>query len=158
MKHSIFSNEEIEQMATEIHNKYVKYAKTNHLPVEYSTNYSELPEANKDYNRAFARNISKSIERLGFSIRAIGNKKRIKQFLPDEIEYLAEMEHERWTKEKMDNGWQYGKIKDDDHKLHPCLTPWSNLAEEEREKDRILVKRIPQILANVGYEVVRANP
>ena len=68
------------------------------------------------------------------------------------------MEHERWTKEKLDNGVRYGKIRDNDLKLHPCLKPWRDLSEDEREIDRILVKRIPQILASVGYGVVRANP
>jgi hypothetical protein len=158
MKGFIFSSEEIEQMASEIHNIYIEHAKTNHLPVEYSTNYAELPEANKESNRAFVRNISKSSERMGYSIITIGNKNRIKQFLPNEIESLAEMEHERWTKEKRDNGWEFGKHKDYYLKLHPCLIPWRDLSEDEREKDRILVKRIPQILASVGYEVVRANP
>jgi hypothetical protein len=158
MKPFIFSSEEIEKMAAEIHNIYIEHAKTNHLPEEYSTNYAELPEANKESNRAFVRNIPKSIERMGYSIVAIGSKKSIKQFLPDEIESLAEMEHERWIEEKLDNGWKYGIIKDNDLKLHPCLIPWQDLAEDEREKDRILVELIPQILAGVGYEVVRANP
>ena len=157
MKPCIFSNEQIEQMASEIHNIYVEYAKTNHQPLEYSTNYNELPEANKEPNRAFVRNIQKSIERMEYSIVTIGNKKSIKYFLPNEIESLAELEHERWSKEKLDNGWQFGKIKDADHKLHPCLIPWNILPEDEREKDRILVKRIPQILASVGYGVIRIN-
>jgi len=157
MKSCVFSSKEIEQMAAEIHNIYVEHIKTNHLPLEYSTNYAELPEANKEPNRAFVRNIPRSVERMGFSIVPIGNKKRIKQFLPDEIESLAELEHERWSKEKLDSGWQYGKLKDNDLKLHPCLIPWSGLPEDEKEKDRILVKRIPQILASVGYGVIRVN-
>jgi len=157
VKPFIFNNEQIEQMAGEIHGIYVEHAKTNHLPLEYSTNYVELPEANKEPNRAFVRNIPRSVERMGLSIVPIGNKKKIKQFLPNEIESLAEMEHERWSKEKLDNGWQFGKIKDADHKLHPCLIPWIGLPEDEKEKDRILVKRIPQILARIGYGVIREN-
>jgi RyR domain len=157
VKPFIFNSEQIEQMAAEIHSIYVEHAKANHLPLEYSMNYIELPEANKEFNRAFVRNIPKSVERMGYSIVPIGNKKSIKQFQPNEIESFAEMEHERWSKEKLDNGWQFGKIKDADHKLHPCLIPWSGLPEDEREKDRILVLRIPQILASVGYGVIRVN-
>jgi RyR domain len=157
VKPFIFSNEQIEQMAAEIHGIYVEHAKTNKLPLEYSTKYGELPDVNKEPNRAFVRNIPRSVERMGLSIVPIGNKKRIKQFLSNEIESLSEIEHERWSKEKLDNGWQFGKIKDNDLKLHPCLIPWSGLPEDEREKDRILVKRIPQILASVGYGVIRVN-
>jgi hypothetical protein len=157
MKPFVFSAEEIEQMAAEMHNIFVKYLRTSRLSLEYPTNYAELPEAYKESNRAFARNIHKSIGRMGYLIVTIGNKKSVKQFLPNEIESLAEMEHERWSKEKLDNGWQYGKRRDYNLKLHPCLVPWSALPEDEREKDRILVKRIPQILAGVGYGVVRVN-
>jgi len=157
MKSCVFNNKEIEQMAAEIHNIYVEHAMNNHLPLEYSTNYAELPEVNKEPNRAFVRNIPKSVERMSLSIVPIGNKKKLKQFLPNEIESLAEMEHERWSKEKLNNGWQYGTSKDNYLKLHPCLIPWSDLPEDEREKDRILVKRIPQILASVGYGVIRVN-
>lgn len=157
MKPFVFSSEKIERMAAEVHDLYIEHIKTNHFLSEYETYYSELPEANKEANRAFVRNIPQSIERMGFSIVAIGNKNEIKQFLPNEIESLAEMEHERWTKEKLDKGWQYGNHKDNDHKLHPCLVSWRDLPEGEREKDRILVKRIPQILAGVGYGILRTN-
>ena len=94
---------------------------------------------------------------MGYSIIPLRSKTKIKQLLPNEIEFLAKMEHVRWMAEKQGKGWRYGKTKDNNLKLHPCLIPCSELAEDEREKDRILVKRIPRILASAGYGIVQAK-
>ncbi|MFC1913836.1 RyR domain-containing protein [Chloroflexota bacterium] len=70
---------------------------------------------------------------------------------------LAEMEHERWMKQKLDNNWQYARMTDKVKKLHKDLVPWDKLPEKERGKDRILVRGIPRILAKAGYTVVKLS-
>ena len=40
-------------------------------------------------------------------------------------------------------------------KIHPDLTEWDKLSEEERRKDRDAVREIPQRLADVGFEIYR---
>ena len=40
-------------------------------------------------------------------------------------------------------------------KRHKLLVPWEELPAEEKEKDYVFVKGIPQILAKAGYTIVR---
>lgn len=73
------------------------------------------------------------------------------------IEVMAEAEHERWNDSKRMQGYTYapGNKKDEVPKTHPCLLPWSDLPENEKEKDRDTVSAIPTFLKSVGYEAFR---
>ena len=42
-------------------------------------------------------------------------------------------------------------------RLHKCLVPWEKLPEEEKEKDRDMMRGIPVILARAGYAIVKSN-
>ena len=48
-------------------------------------------------------------------------------------ERIAENVHEVWAKARIDEGWTYGEKRDDIHKKHPCLVPYDELPEEEKE-------------------------
>ena len=48
---------------------------------------------------------------------------------------LASASHESWLKEKLDNGWSYGPVKDPENKKHPCCVPYDQLPLEQRMKD-----------------------
>jgi hypothetical protein len=80
-------------------------------------------------------------------------------FLPLEVETLAEMEHDRWIKQKLSQGWKYGAQRDDVRRLHPMLIDWDDpaLPEEEKEKDRNAIRQIPRCLALAGYQIYRLN-
>jgi hypothetical protein len=58
-------------------------------------------------------------------------------------------------KQKRDTGWKYGANTIKSRKLHKSLVDWDKLPETEKEKDRVLVKGIPQILARAGYMMVK---
>lgn len=50
-----------------------------------------------------------------------------------------EASHERWLKQKVDEGWVWGPIKDPAHKEHPCMRPFDELPIEQQLKDHIFV-------------------
>lgn len=54
---------------------------------------------------------------------------------PDET---GEAQHEQWLRQKMEDGWQYGPVKDPEKKTHPLMVPWEALPDFERRKDRLL--------------------
>ena len=60
--------------------------------------------------------------------------------LPKELSALAEEiaknVHEVWSEGRMKEGWTYGEKRDDARKHHPCLVPYENLTETEKEYDR----------------------
>jgi len=46
-------------------------------------------------------------------------------------------QHNSWMKEKVDNGWVYGEVKDAEKKTHPCIVPFDELPEFQRKKDAL---------------------
>ena len=80
-----------------------------------------------------------------------------REFTDREVEILAEMEHGRWTVERLLDGWCLGEKKDVIRKISPYLKPWAELPEDVKEFDRRTVRGIPDFLAEVGLEVRRKS-
>ena len=59
--------------------------------------------------------------------------------LPEELEQLVEQMsknvHEVWAETRILQGWTYGEQRNDELKIHPCLVPYEELPEEEKEYD-----------------------
>lgn len=79
-------------------------------------------------------------------------------FRPDELEYLAELEHERWSVDHLRAGWTWGPRRDYEARMHPSLVPWGTLTEKERDKDRAAILTITPILADAGLMPIRNRP
>ena len=45
--------------------------------------------------------------------------------------------HQNWLVEKVDAGWVWGPVKDEDKKQHPCMVPFYNLPPEQQAKDKL---------------------
>lgn len=45
--------------------------------------------------------------------------------------------HENWLRDKEQNGWRYGPVKDEKRKEHPCIVPFEQLPANEQTKDRL---------------------
>lgn len=43
--------------------------------------------------------------------------------------------HESWLKQKKEEGWVYGEVKDPEKKQHPCFIPYEELPAPQRTKD-----------------------
>ena len=49
-----------------------------------------------------------------------------------------EESHNLWKKQKLDEGWVHGKVKDPEKKTHPCIVPtYQDLPLEQRVKDNL---------------------
>ena len=62
--------------------------------------------------------------------------------LPKELEYLVEEMaknvHEVWSKTRIEQGWTYGKKRDDVLKQHPCRFRMKNYLKKKRCTTEIL--------------------
>ena len=47
--------------------------------------------------------------------------------------------HESWLKEKKEDGWKYGKVKDVEKKEHPCFVPYEELPSDQKVKDYVFI-------------------
>lgn len=45
--------------------------------------------------------------------------------------------HDSWMKQKEEDGWVYGDVKDPEKKEHPCMLPYEELPNEQKAKDYI---------------------
>jgi hypothetical protein len=73
----------------------------------------------------------------------------------EEIERLAESEHQRWCEERWADGWTRGSEIDLQQKRHTDLVPWSELGESRRELDHEAQRELPALLARYGLAIVR---
>lgn len=55
--------------------------------------------------------------------------------------------HDAWMKHKLEEGWQYGLVKDIERKEHPCIVLFNQLPERQQRKDA-LFKAIVHALAD----------
>lgn len=157
--------------AAGVHQVYCEGAETWKTEAALKT-FEDLDDGLKEENRRHVQDIINKLERIGFIIERAAGSGTVVDLPAEAIEPLAEMEHTRWMKSKANMGWVYAPIRDNEHKKHPCLLPWRELTdgelgktspelaavmgrtalpEEEKEKDRVLVRAIPRILAMAGY-------
>ncbi len=79
--------------------------------------------------------------------------------LPEELEPLLELLarniHENWSRERLNQGWVWGPVRDDARKHHPCLIPYDKLSEEEKEYDRITSAQTLKTILSMGFRIIR---
>ncbi len=79
--------------------------------------------------------------------------------LPEEIlqltERLAEHAHDTWARQRLNDGWRHGPRRDDATKEHPCLVPYRDLPEAEKEYDRATAMGTLKAILALGYQIDR---
>lgn len=77
--------------------------------------------------------------------------------LPKELleltEKIAENVHEVWAQGRIREGWTYGPKRDDSKKETPCIVPYSELSESEKEYDRNTAMETIKLIVSLGYEI-----
>lgn len=68
----------------------------------------------------------------------------------DLVERLAENAHDVWAAKRIADGWTYGAKRDDDAKTHPCLVPYADLPESEKDYDREMVLQVVKAAIAIG--------
>lgn len=59
--------------------------------------------------------------------------------------------HESWLKQKTEEGWKHGSVKDPEKKEHPCFLPYEQLPTEQKSKDylfRQIIHSLKPFLTN----------
>ena len=71
-------------------------------------------------------------------------------------ELLAQNTHDVWAEQRIREGWSYGSVRDDEKKLHPCLLPYGELSESEKEYDRNTAIQTLKLITKLGYKIVKS--
>ena len=122
--------------------------------------WERLDENLKESNRLFADSIGRKLATAGCTIVPVplADHDVSFTFSEEEVEELARAEHDRWCDDLRREGWRWGRWKDSSRREHPGLVPWSELSEDERDKDREPVRELPRMLTLVGFEIQRMPP
>lgn len=77
--------------------------------------------------------------------------------LPPELlaltEEIAENVHENWSVGRLADGWVYGPTRDDEKKTTPCLVPYAQLTEREKDYDRNTAMETLKLIVALGYTI-----
>jgi hypothetical protein len=150
-----------ETLARALHGIYVEHATvTGDRDAEKPlTAYDELSEEMKEANRAQSRDLALKLHDLGCGLRPLEAwDGTLVEFTADEVERLAEAEHERWNRDRKARGWRSGPCTDHARKINQWIdVPWAELPDSMREYDRIFIRGLPRALAGLGYEAHRLD-
>jgi uncharacterized membrane protein len=115
--------------------------------------WDELPEEFKESNLAQAREIGEKLAVIGCLMVPAFDPALDFAFDDGEVQLLARLEHERWVGERTAQGFEFGPVRGD--RTRPDLVPWERLSDEARTRNVQAVRRIPGMLARVGFQVLR---
>jgi RyR domain-containing protein len=79
--------------------------------------------------------------------------------LPEELEELTEVlarnVHDAWALQRMKEGWTWGAERSDAELTHPCLVPYEELSELEKDYDRKTALGTIKLILRLGYRITR---
>jgi hypothetical protein len=79
------------------------------------------------------------------------SKVEVPSELLDLAESLARNVHENWALKRIKQGWKLGHERNDAKKEHPCLIPYDELPEEEKDYDRNTAMETLKVILGLGY-------
>ena len=113
----------------------------------------------KESNRHAVLYAAEILAAEGYEIHKFDGQAEDIHFDNNELERMAELEHGRWNIERLTAGWRYGREKDTENKINPCLIPWEKLSDGDdgfKKYDRANINNYAKILAKAGL-VIKKN-
>lgn len=177
----------VEAVAAQIHEFYVDRAEREGWPNDFPVPYDKLPEFMKADNRAAARRIGDVLALAGLRLASREGaswpdteQQEIQELIEDNLELLAEGEHDGWVEARIREGWRLGQTKNIERREHPLLVPWSDFPDrvrtmqqqqgesagdeqvtnqvgKEKQKDRDSVCNYVAIIEKTGYRIVQGE-
>jgi len=167
---NIWGKVNYESLAVSIHNSWLNFKVTDSV---YFEAYGDLNFDGRFDNIMAAGRIGEVIAESGqFKLVSktdllpealVKAKKDFIKYIEDEnnLDKMAEKEHDGWMKVKLGSGWNDGE-RSDYHKKHPCLVPWKDLDkgivirehQVQKNKDRETIKRYTTMLEGSGYAII----
>lgn len=72
-------------------------------------------------------------------------------------ELIAANVHDVWAAGRIKEGWTYGEVKDNEKKTTPCLVPYDELPESEKEYDRNTAMEALKLITKLGYVITKKD-
>jgi hypothetical protein len=145
------SNALIEQLARALHAHYLReYGGAGQAS---QVAWDTLEDRFKDDNREQADDIGAKLASIQALIVPAAPGLPTFSLTDDEVEKLAELEHDRWVENKRRAGIVHGAERT--ATTHPDMLAWDTLDEGVKEKDRMFVRGLPALLEAEDLAIVR---
>ena len=142
-----------ESIARAVHETYLAHvAAATAPPGPLAVPWERLSDLDREESRLFAADIPRKLALIGCCLMpqadwdaplfALGG---------EQLELLAQAEHERWLEVKRRQGLRYGPTRGPH--THPDMLPWAKLSPAVQEVDREIVRRLPAALARAGLQI-----
>jgi hypothetical protein len=120
--------------------------------------FEELDQEGSAANVAAAARIPEILALAGFHFEqgtaTVIQEGKVRSFLQNHVESLAEAEHKGWEVQKRMEGWSYAPERDDVIRKHPLLAPYSEVPEEQKDKDRRTILNYPEYARKARFKIV----
>ena len=157
----------LDVLARQVHEAYLRVEaadrRANNQPPAAGKSWEDLSEDDRESNREATDHVWARLAAQGYTLRLAHNANAgvaLDPTLLDDLkrleEDMARLERERWMAWRLLTGWQWGAKRDNAAKLHPDIVDYDHLAESTKEKDRIIIRAIPDCL-KAGRIVVQRN-
>lgn len=148
-----------ELLARALHAEYLRSALEHGQTGDANSSllaWDALPERLRCSNRRAADDVRQQLAAIGYDLLPLVDwTARPVVFSDDELDRLSSLEHERWRRERVSLGWRLSERKDESARTHPDIVPWERLGEESREANRAAMRKRPELLARLGFQIVR---
>ncbi|HEY6423583.1 MAG TPA: NAD-binding protein [Pseudonocardiaceae bacterium] len=147
------SAEERERVAAAMHTRYVQRQRPRKPPADPALSpWSELSVWLRASNLAVVDDIPNKLAVVGLQLCQFADGGR--PWPPgwpenSDLQLLAEMEHGRFTVERLMSGWAHGS-RDPGRFLSPYLRPWADLDDATKQYDCEVIRDLPDVLTEVG--------
>lgn len=147
-----------EILARQLRENYLRSLNTPEAKALLALTWDEVSEEEKEANRKQASRIYRLLASQDFHLSPrLHWDARNLIFEENEINQMAQLEHQLWRQWKQSKGWQARPRRDDRRlRTHPDLVPWEDLPPQERKKNIEFVRALPRLLADMGFEIVRS--
>jgi len=124
------------------------------------TEYPKLQEPDKERNRLTARVTRAKLLSVGLAL------KREQEAGPgphatlsgDDRKRLMEIEHDIWLRDHLLKGYEWAGTTEEHVRRHRDMAPFAKVPPEDKKIDRAIVEKIPGVLKDSGYVLVREGP
>ena len=80
---------------------------------------------------------------------------KLSEELLELTEEMAKNVHDVWSAGRIAQGWTWGPKRDDEKKENPCLVPYEELPESEKEYDRNTSIETLKVILSLGFKIER---
>lgn len=81
----------------------------------------------------------------------------IPDFVEAALERLAERVHNRWAEKRIEEGWRWGPVRDDEARTTPNLVAYGELSEADKDLDRATALATIKNLYEEGFRIVAGD-